>query len=40
LKIPKELSEDTTGVIRRYQKELSEDIKGVIRRYQRGYQKP
>jgi hypothetical protein len=45
-KITKGLTEDTKGVIRRYQrgyqkipKGLSEDNKGVIRRYQRGYQK-
>jgi hypothetical protein len=46
LKIPTRLSEDTKGVVRRYQrgyqkipKGLSEDNKGVIRRYQSGCQK-
>ena len=46
MKIPSGLSEDTKGVVRRYQrgyqkipKGLSEDNKGVIRRYQKGCQK-
>jgi hypothetical protein len=46
LKIPKGSSEDTKGVIRRYQrghqkipKWSSEDTKVVIRRYQSGHQK-